>query len=139
MSELADVQALLALQPFVRELAIRVVSVAPGAVVVEMPFAERFSSPPGLFPAGIVGTLGDIAAAATCLSLLPTGWAAATLDFTVKMTGKAQGDTLLARGRVLQAGKTLSVGAADVFSVMAGRETLCGAVLATTRNFQTKS
>ena len=44
-----------------------------------------------------------------------------------------------AKGRVLQAGRTNSVGAADVYVVSAEREALCGTVLATTRNFQVKS
>jgi len=62
--------------------------------------------------------------------------ALATLDFTIKMTGVAKGEKLRAKGRVLQAGRTNSVGAADVYIVSAERETLCGTVLATTRNFQ---
>jgi hypothetical protein len=35
-------------------------------------------------------------------------------------------------------GATISVGAADVFAVSGGSEVLCGAVLATTRNFELK-
>ena len=101
-----------------------------------MPFDERFSGPPGQFPASVVGTAGDVAAVSSCLSLLPRGWALATLDFTIKMTGVAKGKKLRAKGRVLQAGRTNSVGAADVYIVSAERETLCGTVLATTRNFQ---
>src|SRR6516165_7769430 len=91
---------------FVREYAIRIVSVAPGEVTIELPFAKRFSGPPGQFPASIVGTAGDVAAVTSCLSLLPRGWALATLDFTVKMTGVAKGEKLRARGGVLQAGRT---------------------------------
>ena len=34
--------------------------------------------------------------------------------------------------------RTNSVGAADIYGVSADRETLCGTVLATTRNFQIK-
>ena len=114
------------------------VSVAPGEVTIELPFDERFSGPPGQFPASLVGTAGDVAAVSSCLSLLPRGWALATLDFTIKMTGVAKGENLRARGRVLQAGRTNSVGAADVYIVSAGQEILCGTVLATTRNFQIK-
>ena len=51
----------------------------------------------------------------------------------------AKGEKLRARGRVLQAGRTNSVGAADVYIVSAEQETLCGTVLATTRNFQIKA
>jgi acyl-coenzyme A thioesterase PaaI-like protein len=132
----AEIESFLALLPFVREYAVQVVSAAPGAVTIELPFNERFSGPPGQFPASMVGTAGDVAAVSSCLSLLPRGWALATLDFTIKMTGVAKGEKLRARGRVMQAGRTNSVGAADVYIVSAERETLCGTVLATTRNFQ---
>ena len=124
--------------PFVREYAIQIISVAPGQVVIELPFDERFSGPPGQFPASMVGTAGDVSAVSSCLSRLPRGWALATLDFTIKMTGLAKGEKLRAKGRVLQAGRTNSVGAADIYVVSADREMLCGTVLATTRNFQVK-
>jgi acyl-coenzyme A thioesterase PaaI-like protein len=122
--------------PFVQEFSITITSVVPGQVTIELPFDERFSGPPGQFPASIVGVAGDVAAVASCLSLLPNGWALATLDFTIKMTGAAKGNKLRAKGRVLQAGRTNSVGAADVFIVSVDREILCGSVPATTRNFQ---
>src|SRR5437764_6315332 len=134
-----EIESFISTLAFVREYAIRVASAAPGEVVIELPFDERFSGPPGQFPASMVGTAGDVAAVSSCLSLLPRGWALATLDFTVKMTGIARGEMLRARGRALQAGRTNSVGAADIFIVSAERETLCGTVLATTRNFQIKS
>jgi acyl-coenzyme A thioesterase PaaI-like protein len=132
----AELRSFLAALPFVREYGISVVASVPGAVTIELPFAERFSGPPTQFPASMVGTAGDVAAVSSCLSLLPRGWALATIDFTIKMTGAAKGEKLKAKGRVLQAGQTNSVGAADVYIVAAGKETLCGAVLATTRNFK---
>ena len=134
----AEIEAFASAMDFVREYAIRIVEVTPGAVTIELPFDKRFSGPPGQFPASIVGTAGDVAAVTSCLSLLPRGWALATIDFTVKMTGAAKGDRLRAKGRVLQAGRTNSVGAADIYAVSDGVETLCGTVLATTRNFQIK-
>jgi acyl-coenzyme A thioesterase PaaI-like protein len=123
---------------FIREYGIKVVTVAPGAVTVELPFDDRFSGPPGQFPASIVGTIGDVAAVSSCLSLLPRGWGVATIDFTVKMTGVAKGERLRAKGRVLQNGRSISVGAADVFVVIASEESLCGTILASTRNFEIK-
>lgn len=135
----AEIKSFLASLAFVREYAIEVVSAAPGAVTIELPFATRFSGPPGQFPASMVGTAGDVAAVSSCLSLLPRGWALATIDFTIKMTGIAKGEKLRAKGRVLQAGRTNSVGAADVYVVTSEGEVLCGTVLATTRNFQIRS
>jgi acyl-coenzyme A thioesterase PaaI-like protein len=134
----AEVEAFVMALDIVREFAIRLVQVAPGEVTIELPFDKRFSGPPGQFPASMVGAAGDVAAVSSCLSLLPRGWALATIDFTVKMTGAARGERLRAKGRVLQAGRTNSVGAADVYVVSGDSETLCGTVLATTRNFQIK-
>ena len=56
----------------------------------------------------------------------------------VIMTGVAKGEMLRAKGRVLQDGRTNSIGAADVYSVSDGTERLCGTVLATTRNLKFK-
>lgn len=134
----ADIKLFATALPFVREFGIDIVRVDPGEVTIELPFAERFSGPPNLFPASMVGTAGDVAAVTACLSLLPRGWALSTIDFTVKMTAPAQGEKLRAKGRVLQAGRVNSVGAADIYAVSGERETLCGTVLATTRNFEMK-
>ena len=134
----AEVESFVLALDFVREYAIHIMSVAPGEVTIELPFDRRFSGPPGQFPASMVGAAGDVAAVASCLSLLPPGWALATIDFTVKMTAIAKGQRLVAKGRVLQAGRTNSVAAADVYIVSGGNEFLCGTVLATTRNFQIK-
>jgi acyl-coenzyme A thioesterase PaaI-like protein len=134
----SEVRSFMSALAFIREFSIDLVSIKRGFVTVELPFAERFSGPPNLFPASMVGTAGDIAAVASCLTLMPKGWAVATLDFTVKMTGVARGERLRAKGRVLQDGRTNSVGAADVYIVTDGTERLCGAVLATTRNFKVK-
>lgn len=122
--------------PFVQTYGVKILEETAGKIVIEAPFQEALSTPPGLFPASFIGTIGDIAAVSACNSLLPVGWACATLDFTVKMTGQARGDKLIARGRVLQDGRTLSVGAADIYCVSHGQERLCGAVLASTRNFK---
>jgi len=134
----SEVRSFMSALAFVREFSISLVSVTPGSVTVELPFDERFSGPPTLFPASMVGTAGDVAAEASCLTLMPKGWAVATLDFTIKMTGAAKGAVLRAKGRVLQDGRTNSVGAADVYIVSDGTERLCGTVLATARNFKIK-
>jgi uncharacterized protein (TIGR00369 family) len=132
----ANVKSFISALPFFQEFSMTITSVDRGHVTIELPYDERFSGPIGQFPASIVGLAGDVAAVASCLSLLPKGWALVTLDFTIKMTGAAKGDKLRAKGHVLQDGRTNSVGAAEVFIVSVDREIQCGSVLATTRNFQ---
>lgn len=134
-----NLQALLKNLPFVTTFDMSVKDCRLGAVTIEMPFAAQYSTPPHHFPAAMVGLIGDVAAISSCMSYLPKGWAAATLDFTVKMTGPATGEKLIAKGRVLQNGRTTSVAASDIYAVSSGVEVLCGTVLATARNFEVKS
>tara|TARA_R110002074_G_scaffold117465_11_gene249555 strand:- start:870 stop:1328 length:459 start_codon:yes stop_codon:yes gene_type:complete len=137
--ELSKPSDFLALLPFVQSYGVTILDETPGHIVIEAPFQAALSTPPDLFPASFIGTVGDIAAVSSCNSLLPAGWACATLDFTVKMTAQARGEKVIARGRVLQNGRNISVGAADIFTVKDGMEQLCGSVLASTRNFKIQS
>ena len=58
----AEVKSFVSALPFVQEFSITITSVVPGQVTIELPFDERFSGPPGQFPASIVGVAGDVAA-----------------------------------------------------------------------------
>lgn len=124
--------------PFVNNHGVEVVSIENGVTTVRMPFDTAYSTPPALFPTAMVGLIGDVAAVAACYAVAPEGHACATLDYTVKNTGLAEGDELLAEGRVLMAGKTVSVGSADIYVVTNGRRRPCGTVLATARVYRIK-
>src|SRR5258705_7602107 len=100
----AEIESFLTTLAFVREYGINVISATPGRVAIELPFDERFSGPPGQFPASMVGTAGDVAAVSSRLSLLPRGWALATLYFTLKKTGIGKGEKLKDRWRGCRAG-----------------------------------
>jgi acyl-coenzyme A thioesterase PaaI-like protein len=98
--------------PIAQHLGFEITDVAVGRFEITQPFRRELSFREGTFQAGPVGTLADMAAAC----------AGATM--------------LVARGRVLRSGRTLSVAAADVFSVLNGEETLCATALATIRNYE---
>ena len=67
--------------------------------------------------------------------MLPPGWVNATVDATLKIVAPAKGECLRARGRVVDAGRLLTVCASDVFAVDShGQETLCATLLGTARN-----
>src|SRR5260221_14443754 len=94
----SEIEAFIGRLPFVREYAIRVASAAPGQVVIELPFDDRFSGPPGQFPASMVGTAGDVAGVSSRLFLVPRGRAGAALPFTPKENRGAQGEKMRAKG-----------------------------------------
>src|SRR5580704_12744326 len=113
----SEVRSFLSGLAFVREFSINVVSLKPGFVTVELPFDERFSGPPNVFPASMVGTAGDVAAVASWLTLMPKACALATSDFTIKLTRVAKGDMLRPKRRVFQDRPTNSIGATDAYPI----------------------
>jgi uncharacterized protein (TIGR00369 family) len=122
--------------PIAQHLGFDITDVALGRFEITQPFRRELSFREGTFQAGPIGTIADMAAACACATMLPDGWAASTVDYTLKLLAPAAGEKLIARGRVLKSGRTLSVAAADVFAVLNGEETLCATALATTRNYE---
>lgn len=121
--------------PVARALGLRFVRLDPGAVELELPFSESLSFRPGQLQATAIFAAADFAAVAAAGTLLPEGFANATIDATLKIVGPAKGTQLRARGRVVDAGKLLTVCAAEVYAVDADdRETLCATLLGTARN-----
>lgn len=111
---------------------------APGEVELEMPVHEAFTFRPGQLQATPVFAIADFAAVAAAGTLLAPGWINATVDATLKLLAPAKGRALRARGRVIDAGKLLTVCAADVYAVSdTGDETLCATLLGTARNIDT--
>ena len=122
--------------PIAQHMGFDITDVAPGRFEISQPFRRELSFRDGAFQAGPVGTLADMAAACAGATMLPDGWAASTIDYTLKLLAPAVGEKLVARGRVVRSGRTLTVAAADVFAVRDGKETLCATALTTIRNFE---
>ena len=99
--------------PMARTLGLRFVRAEPGATELEMPIADALCFQPGQLQATAIFALGDFAAVSAAGSLLPAGWANATVDGSVKLFAPARGTHLRARGRVVDAGRVLSICAAD--------------------------
>ena len=139
-SHLQALQQQVLAMPMARTLGLRFLRVAPGAVELEIPVAEAFTFRPGQLQATPVFAAADFAAVGAAGTLLPTGWSNATVDTTLKLLAPARGRCLRARGRVVDAGRLLTVCAADVYAVDdAGGERLCATLLATARNIEPRS
>lgn len=134
-TQLDTLQALVLAMPMAQTLGLRFVSVQPGQVEMEIPVSEAFSFRRGQLQATAVFAIADFAAVAAAGSVLPPGWVNATVDVTLKIVAPAKGECLRARGRVVDAGRLLTVCASDVFAVDGqGQETLCATLLGTARN-----
>jgi uncharacterized protein (TIGR00369 family) len=130
-----DLESVVLAMPIVRFYGLRFVDIRAGTVEIEMPYRDELAFSPGVFHAGPIGTLMDVAAGCSVATLLPVGWGNATVDYSIKLLAPAVGSSLVARGTAVSAGRTLSVGQAKVFTVEGGVRTLCAVGIATVRNF----
>jgi len=125
-------QQLVGAMPMARTLGLRFTRVEPGVVELEVPVTEAFTFRPGQLQATPVFAAADFAAVSAAGTLLPPGWTNATVDATLKLVAPA-------RGRVVDAGRLLTICAADVYAVAEdGAETLCATLLGTARNIEPK-
>ena len=121
--------------PMARTLGLRFIRIATSEVELEIPVQDAFTFRPGQLQATPVFAIADFAAVAAAGTTLKPGWVNATIDANLKLIAPAQGVALRARGRVIDAGRLLTVCAADVYAVSEdGSETLCATLLGTARN-----
>lgn len=121
--------------PMAQTLGLIFTHIEAGEVSLEMPILESFTYIPGQLQATAVFSIADFAAFSAAGTLLKPGWINSGIDFTLKLLAPAKGKLIRARGRVIQAGKLLTVCAADVFTVNEkDEELLCATLLGTARN-----
>ncbi|MDN5916899.1 MAG: PaaI family thioesterase [Pseudonocardia sp.] len=122
--------------PAARHLGFHFGRVAPGEVEIVQPWRPELTQNGGVVQGGVLGSLADFAGGSAAGTLLPAGWVNMTVGYTVRIVAPAEGDTVVARGRVVHAGRTTTVAAADVYTVNDGAETLCATALITLRNLK---
>lgn len=106
-------------------LGARLAGVAAGNVEIRLPYRAELAQQHGFFHGGIVATIGDSAGGYAAYSLMPADASVLTVEYKINLVAPAKGRELVARGRVVKPGRTLTVTAVEIFAVDRGRETLC--------------
>jgi uncharacterized protein (TIGR00369 family) len=105
--------------------------VAPGEVEIELPYRAALTQQHGFLHAGIVTAALDSSCGYAAFSLMPPGAGVLSVEFKVNLLSPAKGDRLIARGRVIRAGRTISVCQADGVMRSGTEEVLVATMLAT--------
>ncbi len=127
----ARVRASFAHQSLNRLIGAALTGVAPGEVEITLPFREELGQQHGFVHGGVVAAIVDSACGYAALTLTPPDAEVLTVEFKINFLAPAQGDRVIARGRVTRSGRTLSVCAGDVFASKGGEECLIATMLAT--------
>ena len=108
--------------PVLATVGARIDRIEPGLVDLSFPVAPHLLQQHGFVHMGAVSTLADTACGFAALTLMPKGAGVLTVEFKMNMMAPASGDRVVARGRVVRAGRTLTLTQANVYALAAGRE-----------------
>src|SRR6187397_1763959 len=84
-------------------------NVQPGAVTIALCPAAAISQQHGFVHAGAVSAIADTAAGYAALSLMPAGVGVLTTEFKINLLAPAIGDRIVAIGKVIKSGRTLTL------------------------------
>jgi len=108
-----------------------VTRVEQGEVTVELPFRSDLTQQHGFLHAGVVTMIVDTACGYAALTQMPASAAVLTAEYKVNFLSPAEGERLIARGRVLKPGRTLTVCFGEVHAKKDGKDRLVATMLAT--------
>jgi uncharacterized protein (TIGR00369 family) len=103
----------------------------PGEVDVELAFDERLTQQHGYLHAGALTAALDSACGYAALTLMPEEAAVLSVEFKVNLLAPAEGERFLARGRVVRAGRTLTVCRGDAVAFAGDDERHVATMVAT--------
>jgi uncharacterized protein (TIGR00369 family) len=118
-------------QGLMRTLGATLGDVSPGHVAIVIRPDPSISQQHGFVHAGAVSAVADSAAGYAALTLIPTGTGVLTTEFKINFVAPAVGDRIVARGRVIKTGRTLTLAQADVVAERDGKERLIALLTAT--------
>ncbi len=120
----ARVRASFAKQLFMATLGARLEHIAPGEVRIAVSHRPDLAQQHGFLHAGAVTSVIDSACGYAALTLMEPGTAVLSVEFKVNLLAPADGKVFLAIGKVVRAGRTITVVAGELVSLDDGEETV---------------
>jgi len=124
-------------QPFMTHLGGRMVEVAPGYCVAEIPVRPELTQQHGFVHGGVLASLADANAGYAAFSLMPADSAPLTVEYKLNIVRPGGGKLVRGKATVVKPGRTLNVVQSDVYNVdEEGTEILCVTSLQTVMTMQ---
>jgi uncharacterized protein (TIGR00369 family) len=109
-------------QPFMAHLGARITALAPGFCEITVDYRRELTQQHGFVHGGVLASIADSAAGYAAFSLMPADASVLTVEYKLNLLRPGRGEAMIARGRVVKPGRTLTVVQADVFARSAGGE-----------------
>jgi uncharacterized protein (TIGR00369 family) len=118
-------------QPAMHTLGVSLEVVEPGFITLRMPFSGALTQHNGFIHAGIITTALDSACGFAAFSLMPATKNVLSIEFKTNLLAPAKGREFLFEGRVLKAGRTITVCEGRAFDISGGAQRLVASMTAT--------
>jgi uncharacterized protein (TIGR00369 family) len=125
------VRASFARQGAMKTIGATLVSVEPGRVVIELPWAQELTQQHGFLHAGMVAAAMDTACGYAGFSLMPADAAVLTIEYKINLLAPAQGQRFRMEADVVKPGRTISVVEGIAYAIDEGREKVIATMNAT--------
>ena len=96
-----------------------------GLTEIHLPHWRGIEQQHGFVHGGVVGMIADSAAGYAAMTVVPASASVLTVEYKMNLVAPADGEKLIARGKVVRPGRTLIVTQAEVFAVNGEKEVLC--------------
>lgn len=104
-------------QAFMTTIGASVTRVAPGEVDIRLPVRADLTQQHGFIHASAIAAIADSACGYAAFSLMPADASVLSIEYKINLMAPATGEALLARARVVRAGRTITVCEADVVAL----------------------
>src|SRR5690606_2971211 len=111
------VRASFAKQAAMVTLGASLAEVAPGRVVITLPWAAHLTQQHGFLHAGMVATALDSACGYAGFSLMPVDAAVLTIEFKINLLAPARGESFRMVGTVIKPGRTVTVAEGHAYAL----------------------
>lgn len=98
-------------------LGVEIASIEPGEMTLAFDYDRRLTQQHGFMHGGMLGAVLDSACGWAALSLMPADTAVLTVEYKLNLLRPAEGERFEGVGRVLKAGRTLTVAEGSVSAV----------------------
>ncbi len=134
-----EIRRLFDTAPFIRDLGMALVSIAPGRSETKLLLAERHLQQDGVVHAGVLATVADHTAGTAGASQIEAGAYVLTAEFKINLLRAARGECLHCVGTVLKPGRRLIVAESEVFDGSPDHSRLVAKAMVTLAVMQTRS
>ena len=118
-------------QTLMATLGASIARLEPGAVDLRLPYSPALCQQNGYLHAGAIASVADSANGYAAYTLAPSNTDVLAVEFKINLLEPARGSHFVACGRVIRAGRTLTICQADVFAHDGARQVLIATMLST--------